>query len=277
MKLLNYFDVEIAAETTRNPRLMEKLEKDRKAFVSDGSLPATIDPRAYLGQLEAERETLRKAWEQAKKDYEHAGNRDEAGRLQGALIKLEEGVSVAGIKAETKIDLSGRFTPVLTSRDVSAWTLGDPKKIAMKRDGIILDAENFLFTKKSDYRRTRVKVELAATPGTLAFVALRAHREPDGWYGTTSMIEDRDGRICAGMEGLDFSDKERGDKRENFAYNEFFTITYHIREDLVVSVEVNGKRTVFIRHGVNSQAEKGRAGILVISGSVKIRSIIVEE
>ena len=293
--LKDYKDAELVAEKAKSQERLRTIRADREEFEAKGSPPTSLNnAQRYFRQLGSARFELGKSLSIARRQYEKSGNNRAAEPLREELKKLAEGENVSGVKAESKIEPVGEFQPRLTSPKVVSWTVNDPNStwlvdnhnIDINREMIAINKENCLLTKKTDYRRSKIKVELAATQGTVAFVALRAQpgdsgiwaNQLGGWRCPTSMIADKGDGIHAGTEDLDFKrEGARTGVDKIFRYGVFFTLELSVDDGAVVRVGINGQDLGGMAHPLQNVADRGRLGIFVESGRVLVRSIVVTE
>ncbi len=94
------------------------------------------------------------------------------GRMGSAGTRVAQGTRDTGLNA---------FRPKLTPRDVRAWRIGDSRLLSFNKDELTLaagrDYINFLVTARSDYVNSLIKIEIAASRGTDAFLVLRRAAE----------------------------------------------------------------------------------------------------
>ena len=136
---------------------------------------------------------------------------------------------------------------------------------------------NFLLTRRANYRKCSVKLDMALTRGTEAFLALRAARGPDGWNALTSRVVDVNGTVRVGHQSLDFRADESGTGLKEFATDTFITVTFEDNGRGTRRVLVKGKPTSVMEEGDNADGDGGSVGLFVKSGTVVIRSVMVEE
>ena len=120
----------------------------------------------------------------------------------------------------------GGIWPALTADNIDAWQIGDPAFIEINEKALVLSAGpngNLLLTKRDTFQTGKLVLTMAATKGTEAYLALRAHRGPDGaWRAITVRITDEAGKIRVGHPSLDFQPPENGTKPEEYATEKFF-------------------------------------------------------
>ena len=119
-----------------------------------------------------------------------------------------------------------------------------------------------------------ITIELAASRGTDAFLALRVGHQGGRWVGATSRIFDDNGRISVGQRGVRFNNNETSGESKAFTPGEYFTIKFSVDSVRNTRIVVNGKLTQ--NHGHVGIPNSGAIGIFTKSGNVKIRSIIVD-
>ncbi len=94
---------------------------------------------------------------------------------------------------------SETFWPMLAPDNLKDWRVGNPDAIEMDESGVFLSAGssgNLLLTRYEGFRDCTLRLDVSAAKGTEAFLALRAHRGPDGrWRAITSRLYDEGGRI----------------------------------------------------------------------------------
>ncbi len=173
-----------------------------------------------------------------------------------------------------------QFQPPLSRRDNRFWHIGVPELVVMDKDEVVVHGPNdgsfnFLVTRRGDFRASSIKVELTASPGTIAFLAVRAGLGDNGWYGgLTSKIFEQYGKIRAGMKSGDFREDEWGRPRRAFRPGEFFTVLVAINEDRDGGVGVNEQG----RDGAACNCkETGAVGVFVKTGTLFIRSLRVSD
>jgi hypothetical protein len=173
------------------------------------------------------------------------------------------------------------FWPMARPDDMTAWQVGDPDRIGMDRDGVSLSAGpggNLLLTKRESYRRCTLSMTVSAKKGTEAFLALRAHRGPDGWTAITARVYDDEGRIRAGYQSTDFQPSERGTRPETVAIDKSFRIKFQIDGQDVAGLIVNQTTTSSITYAKTPAADyRGAVGVFVKSGTLVIHAMDVQE
>jgi hypothetical protein len=173
------------------------------------------------------------------------------------------------------------FWPIAKPDDMSAWQVGDPGRLEMDRDGVTLSAGpagNLLLTRKAFRRRCSLKLTLSAAKGTEAFLALRAHRGPDGWKAVTARVYDEGGRIHAGYHGADFQVAGRGAPRESFEPGKAFVVRFQVDDRDVATLRVASQSATSIAHARTAVAAyEGGAGVFVKAGTLVIHTMDVQD
>jgi serine/threonine protein kinase len=188
-----------------------------------------------------------------------------------------------------KVDagLPGGSWPQLIPDDVQGWRVGDAGLVTAGAKGLVVDAGmagNFLITRRADYRKSTIKIEMSASKGAEAFLVLRAAEGPDGWGAVTSRIVEEGGKIRAGLQSVDFALPERGaggkvdEGRVEYLPNANFRLQFSIDAKDYASVVARGK-AVTVRHdGPRKVGDTpGAVGLFVRKGSVTVWSLMVEE
>ena len=179
------------------------------------------------------------------------------------------------------------FWPNLTPGDAEGWRVADPSLVRMEPKGLVVEAGsggNFLLTRRSDYRKSAMSIQLAASAGAEAYLVLRAERGPDGWRGVTSRIVDEGGKVRAGWQAVDFAPSERGgnpggvDSRADVRPNATFAIRFSIDAKAKASTLAQLKTVTLVHDGPRPvDGTAGAVGLFVRRGSVTVRSLRVEE
>jgi serine/threonine protein kinase len=174
---------------------------------------------------------------------------------------------------------SGGIWPTLTAENLTAWQVGDPDHIEINHKGVYLSAGpngNLLITKRETYRSCRLTLTVAATKGTDAFLALRAHRGEDGWRAITAHVIDEGGKIRVGRPSLDFQPPENGTRSLDFAPEKSFVIKFEINDANVARLRIKETWTMDCTRPP-AGAYTGAVGLFVKSGTLIIYGMNVEE
>jgi hypothetical protein len=171
------------------------------------------------------------------------------------------------------------FRPELSAMDSQAWRVGDRQAIRLTSEGVSLgagSAGNFLLTCRKEYSACSMKITLTASETAEAFLALRAHQEPDGWHAVTSRIICLGGNARAGLTSQDFQAPERGALIAEQPADKPFMIRFEIDEkgnDRVLVGAQETSSTSSFRQPV--PAPTGSAGLFVKTGTIQIKSLRV--
>jgi hypothetical protein len=296
-QLLNAFEQgEKAPRRSASLEFLRIFKEQHQEFRTKGLMPnlTAIDtPRshaailkaqdAYQAEITGARRALGRALSEAAKAYAGSGKADRAGPIEDELRRLEAGERVGGVDLEPAIIPPGPFRPKLASDNwKERWIVGDPKYLRIERDGIVLSAGpegnwNYLLTRRNDYRTTMLDAEIAGFPGTEAFMAIRMVEGDDRIRdGVTGRAYDEDGKIRAGwFSDLSAFSDELGERRHEFDYRVFFKYKFLINDDVNISVSIDEKQTASSQRPV--RPKRGRAGIFVTSGSLRIRKLVVSD
>jgi hypothetical protein len=173
------------------------------------------------------------------------------------------------------------FWPIARPDDMTAWQVGDPDRIEMDRDGVSLSAGpggNLLLTRKESFRRCKLSLTLSVQKGTEAFLALLAHRGPDGWRAITARVYDEGGRIRAGHQSTDFQLPDQGTRLETVPLGKSFRITFEINGQHMARLVSNSKETSTMAYAKAPAGNyQGAVGVFVKSGTVVIHAMDVQE
>ncbi|HEY2157212.1 MAG TPA: hypothetical protein VGH33_16415, partial [Isosphaeraceae bacterium] len=178
------------------------------------------------------------------------------------------------------------FSPNLTPDDTENWRVGDASLVEMSGKGLVISggtAGNFFVTRRSDYKKCTITVDLSATEGTDAYLVLRGNEGPDGWRGVTSRVVDKGGKIHSGLQSLDFAEPElggvlaAGDPRAEVLPRTNTRVTFSIDEKNAATVTSKLRKTTVAHDGPRRLDAAGAAGLFVRKGSVTVRSVRVEE
>ncbi len=173
------------------------------------------------------------------------------------------------------------FWPALRPDKTTYWQVGDPDRIAMDQRGVQLSAGpggNLLLTRQEFAGSCTMKITLQASKGTEAFLALRAHRGPEGWKAITSRIYEKDGKIHAGFQATDFQKTEVGAKVEIAAPDASIRITFDVNPQSRAQIVTSHGKTSTASYAKTPAADyRGVAGIFVKSGTVLIHAVDIQE
>ena len=126
------------------------------------------------------------------------------------------------------------------------------------------NAQPLLVSRAADYTNVVFRAEIAANPGTEAFVGVRLQQQGDTWVGMALRIYDDGGNILAGKQWSNFGHREPGLKRLPFNYGDFFRIRMRMvgNENWIA---VNGTATSVVKYnGPRSHTNKGSVGIHIM-------------
>ena len=177
--------------------------------------------------------------------------------------------------------LRGGIWPPLTATNFQAWQVSDPDRIELDDERLLVSSGpngNLLLTRRDDYKTCSLKLTLAATEGTEAFLALRAHQGPDGrWRAITVPIIDQEGQIQARQPSLDFGLSAAGKDPHGFPPGKSFWILVEIDNANRARVSLTkGKLTPEYDHPPRSDY-MGATGVFVKSGTLIIYHMDVRE
>jgi hypothetical protein len=161
-----------------------------------------------------------------------------------------------------------------------AWRVGDPQRIAMNRRGVFLSAGpggNLLLTRRDDYRKCELSITLSATRGTEAFLAVRAHRGPDGWRGITARVFDEGGRIRAGHQSVDFRLPDQGRAIETADPEKPLRMRFRIDDKGVSRLDIRKETSSIDNASTPAGRYAGAVGVFVKSGTVIIHDMDVRD
>ena len=114
--------------------------------------------------------------------------------------------------------------------------------------------------------------------GTEAFLALRAHRGPDGWRAITARVYDDGGRIRVGHQSTDFQRSDQGTRRETVPPGKSFRITFEINGQQVARLVSNSKETLTMAYAKTPAGDyQGAVGVFVKSGTLVIHAMDIQE
>ncbi len=187
-------------------------------------------------------------------------------------------VRLADRKARRPFD---PFWPPLATDDLKAWRIGDPEAIAMDERGVFLSAGaggNLLLTKQEGFRSCTLTLDVSVTNGTEAFLALRAHRGPDGSRAITSRVNEEGGHVRAGGQAADFQLVEQGKPLMDLVPARRFHIVFKVNEANVSRLTVKQKETSStVYANLPAGAYEGAVGVFVKSGTLIIHYMDVKE
>ena len=174
----------------------------------------------------------------------------------------------------------GGIWPTLTANNLEAWQVGDIDHIEINEKALALSAGpngNLLLTKRGNYKSCTLKLTVAATKGTEAFLALRAHRGPEGWRAITSRVVDEGGKIRAGPHSVDFQLPEKGQRPQDFALEKTFVIRFEI-DDASVARAIVKQETWTTAYTLPPASEyTGAVGLFVKSGTLLVYAMNIQE
>jgi hypothetical protein len=175
---------------------------------------------------------------------------------------------------------TGGFWPILRPDDLRSWRIGDPERIDMSRKGVFLPAGpsgNLLLTRRADYKKCQLSITLSATRGTEAFLALRAHRGPDGWRGITAPVFDEGGRIHAGRQSVDFRLPDRRRAIEATDPERPLRILFRIDDQGASRLEIRKEKSSMDHAPTPAGQYVGAVGVFVKSGTLIIHAMDVHD
>jgi len=173
------------------------------------------------------------------------------------------------------------FWPPLAPDKLTGWQIGDPDHFKMRARGVQIEAGtsgNLLLTRRGNYKKCLLKLTLAASKGTKAFLALRAHFGPHGWQAATVRIYDRGDGIRVGKQSRDFDVAESGQGAIEAAPGKPFQVTFQIDEKNVAQLKVKQRDTPSVKYdGLPRDDSVGAVGVFVQSGGVLIERLDVPD
>jgi hypothetical protein len=186
------------------------------------------------------------------------------------------------LSAEGRDRPTGDFWPELTLENSQEWRVGDPGAIKQTSKCLSLAGRpegNFLVTRKDDYKKCSVRITLALAEGTEAYLALRAHQEPDGWRAVTSRVICEGNKVRAGHQSFDFQVAESGKRTEEKPASKPFLIRFLIDEQGLDRVYIGNKQTSSSNYAKQPAVRDsvGSVGLFVKSGRVDIESLHVSD
>ncbi len=96
------------------------------------------------------------------------------------------------------------------------------------------------------------------------------------WHGGTSRVYDEDARIRAGWFSLDFADEIHGaGGRDEFDYGAFFKHKMTTNDEIHVNIFVN--KDQLTSGDYRGMARRGKAGVFITSGSLRIKKLVVSD
>jgi hypothetical protein len=175
----------------------------------------------------------------------------------------------------------GGIWPTLTANDTGSWQFGDPKLIEFNGRALVMSAGpngNLLLTKHDDSRSGSLVLNIAATKGTEAYLALRAHRGPEGeWRAITVRLKDEGGKIRVGYPSLDFHPPQDGTKSEGFALERPISVRFEIQRDNVARVGLRQEKWELACKGPPASEYTGAIGLFVKSGTLLVSKMLVQQ
>jgi hypothetical protein len=211
---------------------------------------------------------------------ERIGVRKALGEQPVDIRKIDVRVGVERVPNPGDAPFRGVIWPLLTATDLQAWQLSDPDSILMSANDLSVSSGrngNLLLTKREDYKRCTLNLTMAATKGTRAFLALRAHRGPDGWRAITLPIIDRDGKIQVCRQSLDFELTDPAQGSQGFAPGKTFLISFAIDNASRTHISLTKAKSTTDHVRPPGSDYEGSAGVFVKSGTLIIYKMDIRE
>jgi hypothetical protein len=176
----------------------------------------------------------------------------------------------------------GGFWPTMTPGNLQYWQIADPNHVKMHEKGVRVEAGpsgNLLLTRRENYKKCKLKLTLAATKGTDAFLVLRAHRSPQGyWQAVTMRVYERENGIRVGNQSLDFQVEESGQGAVEAAPEKPFMVEFQINESNVARLKVRQRATSSASFGSPRASDYvGAVGLFVKAGALMIERMDVRD
>ncbi|EAQ80646.1 probable protein kinase yloP-putative serine/threonine protein kinase [Blastopirellula marina DSM 3645] len=154
---------------------------------------------------------------------------------------------------------------------LDAWEVTPRSGVKRNRDGYLQmsEPETRMLTKKQDWQAADVRIVLAASQGTEAFLVF----EKKEGSAITSSLRDNQGAIQVGHQGLSFGERESGKGRRSIPYGQTFEIRFRNRSE-GRWIDVNGEVSSGVSWGPSAS---GAIGVLLKKGSLTIKKLEIIE
>jgi len=192
----------------------------------------------------------------------------------GAVAPAVVGGSPATAPAVTT-DEPAWMIPGLASKEFGGWTVVGKGTLTRRGDDLILTPAEGRFgivTGKSDFAAYELRVQVAATELTTAWVGVRVSERNGKWEGLTCQLSDRAGAIAAGAGAANFTGRPGGMRAVHTPYGEFARMEFKVGGK-GMWITIDGTSTAGVTRNV---PDEGRIGFFVDSGSLIVRSAAVE-
>jgi serine/threonine protein kinase len=165
--------------------------------------------------------------------------------------------------------------PGLASAEFDGWTVVGKGTLTRRGDDLILtptDGRFGIVSGKSDFAAYRLRVQVAATELTTAWIGVRVSERNEKWEGLTCQLGDRAGAIAAGAGAANFTGRPGGMRAMHTPYGEFARMEFKVGGK-TMWITIDGTSTAGVTRNV---PDEGRIGFFVNSGSLIVRSASFE-
>jgi serine/threonine protein kinase len=177
-----------------------------------------------------------------------------------------------------------RFAPRISKRDWSSWNVGDARHISLSEAGLTIEAGpngNHLLTKRANYARSDLRIKLAGTPGTVAYLALRAKPNPKtkGWQAISVEISASGDGIGLWSISRDLKSPKVAPTKK-FSFNHMIDLEFNIDDDSTRCNLLLDKRSLNFKSFADVPGVEfmdGAIGLFVEKGKVIIESMVIDE
>jgi hypothetical protein len=175
----------------------------------------------------------------------------------------------------------GGIWPTLTADNTRSWQFGDPDLIEINGKALALSAGpngNLLVTRRDDYVSGTLTINMTATKGTEAFLALRAHPGPDGWQAITLRVKEEGGKVRVDHPSLDFQPPKDGAKAMDFDLGRAVSLKFEIHgDDNVARVAIRQEKWELSCKTRPASEYAGSIGLFVKTGTIRVSKLNVQE
>ncbi len=177
-----------------------------------------------------------------------------------------------------------RFSPRIARSDWSSWKVGDPRLISFSEAGLTIEAGptgNHLLTARSNFARSDLRIRIAGTPGTVAYLAIRAKPDPKtkGWQAVSVEISASGDGIGVWGIARDLNGPRIAPTKK-FPFDHMIDLEFNIDDDSTKCNLLLDKRSLNFKSfsdvaGVDFL--EGAIGLFVEKGKVIIDSMIIDD
>jgi WD40 repeat protein len=192
-------------------------------------------------------------------------------------LRAADTTTAQAAATENADDAKG-WVPLLNGKDLKDWLYPQSPGRREFDDGVIrlVRTNDYLLTKRANFKNFKVRIELSASKGTEAFVVVHQQGSAESGTTITSRINDDGTGIRAGMSWINFGGPEHGMKRKLTPYDQFFTLELSMT-NLDFWVSVDREVTSGVNYRRRLENGQGALGCIVRQGTLAIRKIEVKE